>query len=259
VFGVRTRRERSWIWSLSPPPGLPSGPGAPTCRGAGNRSHPSVGRSMPREAGGGPRAGCAKAAQGASGLTVLEPLPYNGEVRETRYAKEDLPTTSSTQAARARLPISHAHAGRPDGAQATAAERTLPPHRVGRAGHPGMRKERRLRRRADFALVHKKGRSWSHPLLVLRALHNQRETTRFGFIVSRRVGTAVARNRVKRRLREICRREPVRPGWDLVLIARAQIAQAPFPELQRAVQELLRRGRLSEDAPSGAGRRGHDR
>ncbi len=124
------------------------------------------------------------------------------------------------------------------------------------AGQPGMRRDQRLRRAEDFAQVQRRGRAWSNDLLVLRALRNELGITRYGFPVSRRVGKAVVRNLAKRRLREIVRREPVAPGWDLVLIARASIAQAPFPDIQGAVRDLLRRGRLLESAPGGDERRG---
>ena len=68
--------------------------------------------------------------------------------------------------------------------------------------------------------------------------------SRFGYVVSGRVGNAVVRNRVRRRLKEIVRQEPVDTGWDVVLTARGNIVQASFLEIQTAVQEILRRSRL---------------
>jgi len=100
-------------------------------------------------------------------------------------------------------------------------------------------------------MVRQQGRGWSTALLVLRACPNQRDGSRFGFLVSRRVGNAVARNRTKRRLREIVRREPMEDGWDMVFIARPRIGQAPFGEIQEAVRALLRRGRLQRRASVG--------
>lgn len=83
-----------------------------------------------------------------------------------------------------------------------------------------------------------------HPLLILRTLPNGRGETRFGFTVASRVGKAVVRNRVRRRLREGARLTPVRGGWDVVFIARPPAAQADYWGLKSAVQELLRRARL---------------
>ena len=102
-------------------------------------------------------------------------------------------------------------------------------------------KERRLTKASDFAVVYRQGRSWSNRLLALRGMENGRETTRYGFSVSKRVGKAVVRNRVRRRLREVSRLLPVRGGWDLVVIARAPSAEAGFAELQQAVRELAQR------------------
>ncbi|MCH8195006.1 MAG: ribonuclease P protein component [Chloroflexi bacterium] len=113
-----------------------------------------------------------------------------------------------------------------------------------------MQQERRLRRKAEFALIQREGRRWSHPLLILRALPNDCQTTRFGFVVSRRVGKAVVRNRVKRRLREIARCHPIDEGWDVLFIAKNKAAAASFADLRQAVQSLLRRGRLCDGRPS---------
>jgi ribonuclease P protein component len=84
-------------------------------------------------------------------------------------------------------------------------------------------------------------------------------TTRFGFLVSKRVGGAVIRNRARRRLREILRCEAVTQGWDLVLIARPKIARASFAEVQSSIRDVLRRGglaeRISKDAMGPGGQR----
>lgn len=77
---------------------------------------------------------------------------------------------------------------------------------------------------------------------------------RFGFVVGRNVTKrAVERNRVRRRLREIVRRSPVRGGWDLVLIARAGSVRATFSDLRDAVTLLGRRAGVL-DAPAASSR-----
>jgi ribonuclease P protein component len=69
---------------------------------------------------------------------------------------------------------------------------------------------------------------------------------RIGFSVSRRVGNAVVRNRVKRRLREIVRKRlsHVAPGWDIVITARATAAEAEYGALEEDVRETFTRARL---------------
>ncbi len=92
-----------------------------------------------------------------------------------------------------------------------------------------MRGEQHLTTPAQYRLVYEKGSSWSNDLLAMRALPNGLRFSRYGFSVSRRVGGAVVRNRMKRRLREIMRRMPLRPGWDIVFIARSPAAARPDP------------------------------
>ena len=94
------------------------------------------------------------------------------------------------------------------------------------------------------------GRVLSNRLLVLRSLSNQLPHNRYGFITSKRLGKAVVRNRVRRRLREGVRALPTRAGWDVVISARAAAAEADFHQLKAAIAHLLARaGILAEGAP----------
>lgn len=107
-----------------------------------------------------------------------------------------------------------------------------------------MASQDRLTRRSEFAAVQASNQRWANSLLSLRALPNQREKSRIGLLISKRVGAAVVRNRAKRRLREILRLEPVPIGWDMVFSARPGVAQTGFADIQHAVRDLLRRVRL---------------
>jgi len=104
----------------------------------------------------------------------------------------------------------------------------------------------RLRQPERFRQVRSAGKSWASPLLVLCALPNGLDHNRFGFSVSRRLGGAVRRNLVRRRLREIIRlqRTDMEPGWDVVIIARPLAAQADFLTLKAACMALLKRAQL---------------
>ena len=101
-----------------------------------------------------------------------------------------------------------------------------------------------ITRPKEYALVYAKGSAWTGNLVVLRALPNGLPLSRCGFSVSRRVGKAVVRNRVKRRLREVLRQTPLKAGWDVILIARPAAAAADYVSLRKAVEDLLLRGRL---------------
>ena len=167
----------------------------------------------------------------------------NGEHRAKTY----LPTESETPGSRPWLPGPDDGPGGPVDPEATPYEGPLEANGLTPRLPGGLDKAGRLRKKSEFEAVKQRGKWWSNPVLTLRALPNQREYSRYGFLVSGRVGKAVVRNRVKRRLKEITRRETVRQGWDLVFIARARCAQAPFSEIRAAVKDLLRRARLTPD------------
>jgi ribonuclease P protein component len=104
-------------------------------------------------------------------------------------------------------------------------------------------KQHRLLRSRDFARVRRRGRSASGPLFAVYVLPVRSSDIRVGFSVSKKVGKAVVRNRVKRRLREAVRRElpSLRTGMDVVVIARPAAAVASYWEIADAVSAALRR------------------
>jgi ribonuclease P protein component len=110
-----------------------------------------------------------------------------------------------------------------------------------------MNRRHRLAHSEDFARVRRQGRSWSHVLLVLLAARNGLAYTRFGFVVSKRVGMAVVRNRVRRLMREAARArlDQIASGWDIVLIARSPIVQADLNRIGEALDSLLQKAGLS--------------
>jgi ribonuclease P protein component len=108
-----------------------------------------------------------------------------------------------------------------------------------------VRGERNLTRNVQFQLVYNNGRSWAGREVVIKALPNGLDLTRYGFAVGRRVGKAVVRNKVKRRLREILKQAPLQNGWDIVLIARAPAAQTDYKNLEKCIGNLLNRAGIS--------------
>jgi ribonuclease P protein component len=112
-----------------------------------------------------------------------------------------------------------------------------------------MQRRFRLQRPADFALLRKFGRRWNHPLALLIVYQTEAPVSRFAFSASKRVGKAVARNRAKRLLREAIRKHltDISSGWDCLLVARSETAQATFAEVEEAVVQLLGRANVLED------------
>ena len=107
-----------------------------------------------------------------------------------------------------------------------------------------MRGEGRLTKLEQYALVYREGSSWVSGQLVMKALPNGLVLSRYGISVSKRVGKAVVRNRVKRLLREALRLAPVRAGWDVIFIARPVAATASYNSLEKSVSDLLSRAGL---------------
>jgi ribonuclease P protein component len=111
--------------------------------------------------------------------------------------------------------------------------------------------DERLLRQRDFSAVYARKKSWATPLLVLyirrfTIVSENAETRRFGFSVSKKVGKAHDRNRIKRRLREICRaqRSQLQHGFDAVFVVRTAASTADFAQLTDAVRNLFRRAGL---------------
>jgi ribonuclease P protein component len=107
-----------------------------------------------------------------------------------------------------------------------------------------VRGEQYLTKKAQFGLVYDEGSSWVNKTLVVKALPNGLGLSRYGFTVSRRVGKAVERNRVKRLLREILRQTRLKSGWDIIFIARSPAARANYTSLGKSVRDLLCRAGL---------------
>lgn len=100
-----------------------------------------------------------------------------------------------------------------------------------------------LRSVKDFRAFAEGSQSRAHPLLILRWRPNGIGSTRFGLSTGKRLGGAVVRNLVRRRLRDALRRSANRPdgGWDILLVARPESATASYWELKTALERLLER------------------
>jgi ribonuclease P protein component len=113
---------------------------------------------------------------------------------------------------------------------------------------------------AAFRQVFRRGVRLDGRFFLLIAITNDRGHDRVGLAVGKRVGGAVVRNAAKRRLREAFRKRRARPGpgWDIVFVAKPDIAGTAQEELEREFGQRLRRlagrqppGPRASPAPSG--------
>lgn len=119
-----------------------------------------------------------------------------------------------------------------------------------------MKRAYRLRRPEQFRRARREGRSFSAPLLTLNVVPGRRRRTRCGFVVGKQIGTAVRRNRAKRRVREAVRLllPQITPGYDIVFVVRSpDLVTAPFAAIRQLVEQLLRRARIWNEQASPAG------
>ena len=137
-------------------------------------------------------------------------------------------------------------------------------------GQERFRRAQRLCSSLDFQRVRRQGRSTGGALLALGyspkpiaspgAPGSESHVSRVGFSISKRVGTAVVRNVIKRRLRESIRRQwsRIAPGWDIVITARTGAAGATYDELNAELRRLLERAHLLAREPAHDAYGAHD-
>lgn len=101
-----------------------------------------------------------------------------------------------------------------------------------------------------FRRLYRRGDSFANAFLVLYCRKNGKEENRLGITVSAKMGCAVKRNRVRRRLREIYRlnEEKFRVGYDMVFVVRARAVDAPYAKLEKAALSLAEKMSLLREA-----------
>ncbi|WP_019536873.1 ribonuclease P protein component [Paenibacillus ginsengihumi] len=114
-----------------------------------------------------------------------------------------------------------------------------------------MERKHRLTKREYFNKVYRWGKSAANHQFVLYYLPRpKQEEFRFGISVSKKLGKAVVRNKIRRRLKEIARLNADRlpKGYDLILIARKPAADMTYRELEKSFLHVLKRSKLLQPA-----------
>jgi ribonuclease P protein component len=125
-------------------------------------------------------------------------------------------------------------------------------------GGQGLARAERIRHRPEFERVYNEGARSHGRFMTVFALENGGSTTRFGVAATRKLGSAVIRNRAKRLAREVFRRRKIAAGLDIVIVPRREMLDAPFASLEADYRATLERcGRVSPRSPRRG--RGHPR
>ncbi|WP_152446697.1 ribonuclease P protein component [Bacillus sp. THAF10] len=107
-----------------------------------------------------------------------------------------------------------------------------------------MRKEQRIKKNTDFQHVFRKGKSMANRQFVVYAVKKEEQDTyRIGLSVSKKIGNAVMRNRIKRLIREAVHasKDKIPAGVDLVIIARKPTTEMSLEEITKSLQHVLKR------------------
>ena len=104
------------------------------------------------------------------------------------------------------------------------------------------RSEERIRRRPEFQGVYDRGVRVRGRLCTAFVLANERPIGRLGIAATKKLGGAVRRNRAKRLIREVFRRNKIAPGFDVVVIPHRELLDASLTVLEAEYRTLLERG-----------------
>ena len=104
----------------------------------------------------------------------------------------------------------------------------------------------------EFRRIYRKGKSAVSPQRVSYCQRTRRGHSRLGVSVSTKLGCAVVRNRVRRRIREIYRLNKAKmlPGYDLIVVARVRAVETDYQKLDRTYLRLLEQLDLLREDPS---------
>ena len=106
-----------------------------------------------------------------------------------------------------------------------------------------MKRTMTVKENYEFRRIYAKGRSGVSPYLVVYVRPNRRGRNRLGVTVSTKLGHAVVRNRVRRRIREIFRlsQGSMKQGYDIIVVGRTRAAKADYWELKRAFEKTCKK------------------
>ena len=157
-------------------------------------------------------------------------------------------THFSTQHAAARadawVPRSHGDQERPAGAETAPGEGTQAAQRqqpIAPAQVVGFSRNERVRRRVEYQRIYDRGSRVHSRLLTLFTLPNDLAVGRLGIAATKKIGGAVVRNRAKRLIREVFRRNKLAPGVDIVVVPKRELLDASLASIEIDFRQTLDR------------------
>lgn len=116
----------------------------------------------------------------------------------------------------------------------------------------GFSKAERLTKDKEFRRVFKKGKSFANNNLVIYVYQrdfSEGKQARLGLVLSRKLGKAVKRNKLKRRLREIFRLHKylLKPELDIIFLPQPKAILSDYQDLEKSILNLFRKGKLFTD------------
>jgi|PersoiStandDraft_1058852.scaffolds.fasta_scaffold41136_3 ribonuclease P protein component len=166
--------------------------------------------------------------------TRIEVLKPRARGNNETYVPAEQPASQENP----RVPGSDADPSRPRGDRRPSPKGPQAPDGLKTRGGQSFPRPSRIRKKRDFVHCQKLGKRFSGRWLLVTAVPSREESSRLGLSISRKVGDAVERNRLKRRLREAFRRGRDAGAIDFCVSARAGAASAQAAEVFREFTAL---------------------
>lgn len=109
-----------------------------------------------------------------------------------------------------------------------------------------LHKDLRITGNQQYSVVYKNGRRFAGKYLIVFIVQSNGQGRRFGIVTSKKIGNAVTRNRAKRQIREVVRRNLARlpKGYDIVIVARYTVKEATFGLIESEFLRLIRKANV---------------
>ena len=109
-----------------------------------------------------------------------------------------------------------------------------------------LKRVNRLKKRYQFNYVYKSGEHFSSEHLVLYVSSSKTKSIKVGFAVTKKIGHAVVRNKIRRRLREIVQKQLInlKQNYNIIIVAKENISAASFETLSFELNKLLKKAKL---------------